>query len=42
MSVVSNATFTHLEELIVDFERRSEKIELIRLRINLFNNPTAG
>lgn len=35
---------THCDELwflIVEFERRFEYVELVRPRINLFNNPTA-
>lgn len=29
----------HLDELIVEFERRLENVELMCPRINLFNNP---
>ncbi|XP_025412100.1 general transcription factor II-I repeat domain-containing protein 2-like [Sipha flava] len=30
---------THIDELIVEFKRRFEEIELMRPQINLFNNP---
>lgn len=33
---------THLDELIVEFERRFEDVKLIRPQINLFNNRMAG
>ncbi|KAE9522594.1 hypothetical protein AGLY_017016 [Aphis glycines] len=32
---------THIDELIVEFKRRFEEIELMRPQINLFNNPMA-
>jgi len=32
---------THIDELIVEFKRRFEEVELMRPQINLFNNPIA-
>jgi hypothetical protein len=29
----------HIDELIVEFKRRFEEVELMRPQINLFNNP---
>lgn len=32
---------THLDDLVVEFERRFGDVEFMRHRINLFNNPVA-